>query len=91
MRERRGEMDFFEEAVGPEGGGQLGAQHLQCDVAVVSQVAREKHHRHPAPPDFPFDPIPPTQGIGDTTAKIGHGHSPSLGPSGRNNNPTPWL
>ena len=50
MLQRRGELDLLEEPLGAEHGGELRVQHLDRDVAVVAQVAREVDRRHAAAP-----------------------------------------
>src|SRR5882762_5730622 len=45
-----GYPDLTEEALDPEHSGELGAQHLQGDVAIVLEITREIHGGHaPAP------------------------------------------
>ena len=46
--QRRGDADLLEEPLGADGGGELLAQHLDRDAAVVPQVAREVHGGHAA-------------------------------------------
>ena len=55
--EPRCEVNFPDEAFARERFGDLGSQHLDGDVAVVSQVARKKHRRHAACAELSLDAI----------------------------------
>jgi len=41
------ELDLAEEAIGPEGLGQLRMEHLQGDRTLVTEVMRQVDHVHP--------------------------------------------
>ena len=41
-------LDFGEEAFGAECSGELRVQHLDCDVAIVAEIACEIDSGHPA-------------------------------------------
>ena len=62
MLEIGGELDLGEEPLGADHGGQLGAQQLERDLAVVLQVLGQVHRRHPAGADLALDPIAVRQG-----------------------------
>ena len=55
MLQRRGDADLREEPLGADGRGDLVAQHLDRDAAVVPQVAREIHGGHAAARDLALD------------------------------------
>ena len=55
MLQRRGDADLLEEPLGADGGGELLAQHLDRDVAIVPHVAREVHGGHAAAPELALD------------------------------------
>ncbi len=57
MLQPRRDGDLPREALGAERSGQLGAQHLHRDVAVVLEVAGEIDRRHPALPQLPLDRV----------------------------------
>ncbi len=48
MLQRRRGLDLREESLGADHGGELGAQHLERDLAVVLQVVCEIHRGHAA-------------------------------------------
>ena len=50
-------LDFREEAVDTNRGCDFGSQHLDGDVALVLQVAREVDGRHAAGAELAFDSI----------------------------------
>ena len=50
--------DLAQEPLGAEHGGELGAQHLDRDLAVVPQVAGEVDGRHAASPELALEAIP---------------------------------
>ena len=57
MVEPRRDPDLAQEPLGAEDGGQVGAQHLERDLAVVLQVAREVDGRHAARADLALDRV----------------------------------
>ena len=52
-----GELDLGEEPLGADDGGELRAQNLERDLAVVPEVLGQVHRRHPACADLAFDPV----------------------------------
>ena len=52
MLEPGGDLDLAQEALVAEGGGQLGAEHLDRDRPLVLHVGREKHDGHSPGADF---------------------------------------
>ncbi len=65
--EPRGDPDLREKSVGADGGGEVGAEHLECDIAIVLDVASQVDRRHSAGTDFTLDAIPPGQHLGELT------------------------
>src|SRR5206468_10023864 len=65
--------DLTQEALDPEHRGELGAQHLQGDFAIVLQVPGEIHGRHATGTDFKLDWVVLGEGRPDTFERIGHG------------------
>ena len=53
----RGDPDLGEEALAAEHRGQLGAQDLEGDVAVVLEVVREIDRRHAARAELALDAV----------------------------------
>jgi hypothetical protein len=52
VREAGGDRDFAEEACGPERSGDLGAEHLERHLALLLQIAGDKHNRCPTAPEL---------------------------------------
>jgi len=48
VAESRGNLDLAKEPLMPQRSGQVRSDHFDGDVAVMLQVAREVHCRHPA-------------------------------------------
>ena len=61
MLELRRKLDLAEEALGAERGGELGAEHLEGDQALVPQVAREIDRGHTALPELALDHVAVTE------------------------------
>ncbi len=57
MLEIRCDLDLRKEALDAQHGPQLGAQHLECDAALVPNVARKIHGRHAAAADLTIDAV----------------------------------
>ena len=53
--------NFIEKAFDVDRRGHLGLQDLECDIAIVFEIAREVDRRHPAASDGAHDVIPPGQ------------------------------
>src|ERR1019366_8213888 len=53
----RGGLDLHYKALGAKHRRQLRLQHLERDVAIVLQVVREVHRRHPAGAEFALDGV----------------------------------
>ena len=57
MVEPGSDLDLAQEPVGTEAGGELGMQHLDGHLAVMTGVVREVHRRHAAASDLAVDAI----------------------------------
>jgi hypothetical protein len=60
--EMRGDLDLFQEPIGADDSGQLEAQHLEGDGAVVAQVVREVDRGHAAAAEFALDRVATCEG-----------------------------
>ena len=58
MLELGGETDLAQEALATQGKGQIGMEHLDGDLPIVLEVAREKHRRHAAPTQLALHVVP---------------------------------
>jgi hypothetical protein len=63
MLESGGEVDFAPKAIGAQDGGQLGAEDLQGNRAVVFEVLGEVDRGHPAAPELALDRVAIAEGI----------------------------
>ena len=68
-----GELDLGQEALGADHGGELGAQHLERDAAVVADVLGEIDGRHAAGADLTVQAIAVRQGGLEPAEQFGHG------------------
>ena len=66
------DLDFPGKPVGAEGGGQLGAQHLDRHLAVMLQVLGEVDGGHAALTEFPDDAIASGQRGSQSVVCVGH-------------------
>ena len=57
MLQPGGDADLLEEPVRSEGGGEVGAEDLQGDLAVVAEVVGEVHCGHPAAAELALDAV----------------------------------
>ena len=60
--ELRREPDLAQEPLGAEEGGKFRAEHLDCDQAVVLQIASEIDRGHPAATEFALDRVAARKG-----------------------------
>ena len=72
MLEPCGDFDLAEEAVGAEAGGQVRAQDLDGDHAVMLQVLRQVHRSHAALPQRALEAVAVVQGFGEAGRDVGH-------------------
>ena len=73
MLEIGGELDLGQEPLGPDDGGQLGAEDLEGDLAVVAEVLGQVDGGHAAGADLPLDPVAVGQGELEAGWRLGHG------------------
>jgi hypothetical protein len=59
-----GNADLAREALSAQQRGEIGTQHLDGDLGIVLQVARQVHGRHAAASDFAHDGISPGEQAG---------------------------
>ena len=86
MGELGGDLDFAEEALGPQGLSQLGTQHLEGNPAVVLQVLREEDDGHSAVAELALDAVAAGETSLQPAQQIGHLHkhvARSAGAGGR--------
>ena len=72
MLEIGGELDLGQEPLGPDHGGQLGAQDFQSDAPVVADVFGEVDGRHPAGADFVVEAVAVREGGLEPAKQFGH-------------------
>ena len=73
MLEVGGELDLGQEPLGADHGGELGAQHLERDPAVVPDVLGQVDGRHAAGADLAVEAIAVRQGGLEPAEQFGHG------------------
>jgi len=66
-------VDFMGEPVGSHRRGELGAEDLQRDLAVMLEVVGQIHRGHAPDPDFALDAVAPAQRGSKTIQDVGHG------------------
>src|SRR2546427_288616 len=64
--ETRRNLDFAEEALGAEVGGEIGMENLHGHWAMVLQVLSDVYGRHAPTTDFPLDGVALSQGLSET-------------------------
>ena len=57
MLQRRRRLDLGQEAIGANDGGELWAQHLHRDAAIVLEIVRQIHGRHAARAELALESI----------------------------------
>ena len=65
-------LDFAEEAISAECGGELGAKNLDGDLAIVLQVVGEIDSGHAAGPEFALDAVTVSEGAIQRCNEVGH-------------------
>ena len=70
--EARGDLDLAGEALGAEGGGELGTEDLDGDAAVVLQVFGEVDGGHAALAELPLDAVAAGEGGLEAGHRVGH-------------------
>jgi hypothetical protein len=81
--EPRGDLDLREKSVRADGGGEVGAEHLECDIAIVLDVASQVDRRHSPCADSALDAIPSGQYLGELTRRPSEQRPKSLDRAGR--------
>ena len=77
MPETGGDADLALEAVGADGGGELGVQHLERHELVALEVARQHHARHPAAAEIAVERVAVGEARLELLAELGlHAASP---------------
>ena len=71
MLEPGGELDLAEEAVGAEGGCQLGVENFQRDWPVVLHVLDEVDRGHAAAAELALELVAVTQGVPEGGERLG--------------------
>jgi len=57
MRESRGQLYLEQKTLGADLRGDLGTEHLERDLTVVTEVVGEKDNRHPALAELATDRV----------------------------------
>src|SRR5689334_10979566 len=58
MTQPGADLDFTEEAIGPENGAELGPEDLEGDLPVKLEILDQIHRSHAAAAELPEQPIP---------------------------------
>jgi hypothetical protein len=66
--------DLPQEAFAAESLGEGGEEDLECDVAVVPEVAGEVDDCHPPAPELAHDGVAVPQRLAQAVARLGRGH-----------------
>ena len=72
MLEVRGGADLGEKPVAAKDGAELGIEHLEGDMTVVPEVAREVDGRHPAASDLALDVVAPAEFPSEYRGELWH-------------------
>ena len=80
------DLDFLQEPLGTQRGGDITPQYLDGDLTVVLLVARKVNDGHAALTEFPLDRIATFQRFSDTAEEVGHGNSFSIWARGLSGN-----
>ncbi len=67
-----GDLDLAQKPFRAEGRGDLLAEHLDGDGAIVSPVTGQEHHRHPALAELPLERVTIDQGDPEALLKVPH-------------------
>ncbi len=65
MRESGGHLDLAQESLGADLGGDLRAEHLHRDLAIVAHVVRKEDDGHPAFAELTVERVAAGQGGGE--------------------------
>jgi hypothetical protein len=72
-----GGLDFVQKMVGPERGGELGAEHLQGHLSAVSEIARQVDCGHAPAAELALEDVAVGQSGLETTYDFGQVDSPA--------------
>ena len=78
-----GDLDFSQEPVRPDGGRQLGSEHLDGHLPAVLEIVGEVDRGHPPAAELPLDGVAPGEGGVEALQLIGlHGRlqTPKVAP-----------
>ncbi len=75
MLQTSGDPDLALESLGAERGGQVRAEHLEGDEAIVAEVPGEVDRRHAAAAELALEEIAVAQGVGE--GGIDSSHDPA--------------
>ena len=79
--ELRREPDLAQEPLGAEEGGKFRAEHLDCDQAVVLQIASEIDRGHPAATELALDTVAAGQRRLEAVQQLGDQTAPETVPA----------
>ena len=79
MLQARGDADLAQEALGAERRGELGAQHLERDLAVVPEVVGEVDRGHAAAAELALDRVAAGEGRLELREDVDDRHRDSRG------------
>ena len=91
MIEAGRDADLAEESLVGDRAREIGIEHLDRDVAVVLQIAREEHGRHAAMPELALDRVPPAERRLQVGRGERGGHRPGLPPRDATDLPRAWC
>ena len=70
MLQPGGDLDLLHEPIGAEGGGEVGAQHLDGHLAVMLEILGEIDGGHAAGPEFALDGVAIREGGGEAACGV---------------------
>ena len=78
MLQPRRRTDLGQEPLAPERRAEVRVEDLDGDVAIVLEVVREIHGRHPARAELSLDPISGGEGVRQARGDVAHGAARAL-------------
>ena len=85
----RGDLDLAQEALGPERGGELRAEHLDRHLATMAQIFGQIDRGHPALPDLAVEHVAFTKGGGQAGERARGVQEGPLAVTGETERPKP--
>lgn len=73
MLKLRRRLDLGQKSLGAKRRGEIRVQHLDRDIALVSQVMSKENGRHAADSNFSGDTVPGIEGRGQPGKNVAHG------------------